>query len=78
MRLRMASRTTSSNNMIIQLPCLDRGGRSSQEGHPHRIDATPALSNSTAICDPALVGLQFQPARNRKIRKMHQPGPEPG
>jgi hypothetical protein len=65
------------DNMIIQLPCFDRGGQSIQEGHCHRIDATPASANSTAICDPALAGLQFQPARHRKICKLHQPGIEP-
>ena len=76
MRLCMASRKTPSNNMIVQLPCLDRGGQSIQEGHCHIIDATFARANSTAICDPALAGLQFQPARHRKICKLHQPGIE--
>jgi hypothetical protein len=66
------------DNMMIQLPCLDRGGQSIQEGHRHRIDATLARANSTAICDPALAGLQFQPARHRKICKLHQPGIKPG
>jgi hypothetical protein len=66
------------DNMIIQLPCFDRGGQSIQEGHCHIIDATLARANSTAICDPALAGLQFQPARHRKICKLHQPGIEPG
>jgi hypothetical protein len=66
------------DNMVIQLPCFDRGGQSIQEGHCHRIDATLARANSTAICDPALAGLQFQPARHRKICKLHQPRIESG
>jgi hypothetical protein len=78
MRLCVASRTTFPNNKIIHLPCLDRGCQSTQEGHCHRIDATFAFATSTAICDPALAGLQFQPARNRKIRESHQPGTKPG
>jgi hypothetical protein len=44
------------DNMVIQLPCFDRGGQSIQEGHCHRIDATLAPANSTAICDPASAG----------------------
>jgi len=48
-RLCMASRTTSSNNMMIQLLCIGRGGQSTQEGQCHRIDATLARANSTAI-----------------------------
>jgi hypothetical protein len=78
MRLCVASRRTFSKHKIIHSPCLDRRGQSTQEGHCHRIDATFAVASSTAICDPALAGLQFQPARKRKIRKIHQPGTEPG